>query len=360
MPDQNGEKRHEATPYRRQKAREQGQIARSQDLASAFLLLVAVGFMWMSGHQFSEYFTDVFREKLGAPVDPNMDGSTAAWMLLNDTYQLSKILLPAMGALMLAALAVNIGQTGFLFLPDKLTMDIKRLNPIAGVKRIVSITSFMRLLFGLIKVAIVVGVAIASLWNEWESILGMAAIPFHEMCVFLVDTALLTVFKIGGALFILALIDYLFQRWKMEKDLMMTDDELRQEVRTLNGDPHIIARRRVIQRQLALNRMSNVVPNADFVATNPTELAIAIKYDMETMPTPVVIAKGAGLLAQRIRRIALENDVPIVERKELARALYEQVDVNQPIPSEQYATVAEILRYVYELKGKTLPQQAAA
>lgn len=359
MPDQFGEKRHEATPYRRQKAREQGQIARSQDLASAFLLLVAVGFLWVSGHQFAEYFTNIFRQKLATQVSAQIDGSTAAWMLLGDTWQLAKILLPAMGALMVAALAVNIGQTGFMFLPEKVNMDIKRLNPISGLKRMFSITSFMRLLFGLIKVAIVIGVAIASLWNEWEAILGMAAIPFREMCIFLIDTALLTVFKIGGALFILALMDYLFQRWKLEKDLMMTDDEVRQEQRTLNGDPYIIARRRVIQRQLALNRISNVIPEADFVATNPTELAIAIKYDIETMPAPVVIAKGAGLLAQRIRRLALENDVPIVERKELARALYEQVDVNEPIPSEQYAAVAEILRYVYELKGKTLPQQAA-
>jgi flagellar biosynthetic protein FlhB len=256
---------------------------------------------------------------------------------------------------MVAALAVNLGQTGFLFLPEKLNMDIKRLNPISGLKRIFSITSFMRLMFGLIKVGIVVGVSIASLWNKWETILAMAAVPFHDMCIFLVETVLMTVFKIGGALFLLALMDYLFQRWKMEKDLMMTDEEMRLEIRSLTGDPHVMARRRVIQRQMAMNRISNVIPNADFINTNPTELAIAIKYDMETMPAPVVIAKGAGLLAQRIRRLALEHDIPIIERKELARALYEQVDVNEQIPTEHYAAVAEILRYVYELKGKTLP-----
>lgn len=359
MPDQFGDKRHEATPHRRQKAREEGQVARSQDLASAFLLLVAVGFLWFSGRQFSEYFTRMFRQKLVDAAVPTIDANDAVWLLFRDTWQLARILLPAMGAFLLAALAVNVSQTGILWLPSKLTLDFRRLSIMSGLKRIFSVASVARLLFGIFKVVVVIGIAVASLWNEWDNILGMAAIPFHEMCTFLVDTALLTMLKIGAALFILALLDFLFQKWKLERDLMMTDDELREEVRSLNGDPHIVARRRVIQRQLALNRMSNVIPQADFLATNPTELAIAIKYDIETMPAPIVIAKGAGLLAQRMRRLALENDVPIIERKELARALYEHVEVNEPIPSEQYAAVAEILRYVYELKGKTLPQQAA-
>jgi len=163
------------------------------------------------------------------------------------------------------------------------------------------------------------------------------------------------------ALLILAMLDYAYQRWTYEQDLRMTSHEVREEMKTLQGDPQILARRRAVQRQLALNRLENSMPKADVVVTNPTELAVALQYDPEEMAAPLVVAKGAGVVAQRIRRLALENDIPIVERKELAQFLYKQLDVNQPVPAEQYAAVAEVLRYVYELKGKTLPgmQQAA-
>jgi flagellar biosynthetic protein FlhB len=177
-----------------------------------------------------------------------------------------------------------------------------------------------------------------------------------QIAALLAQTVFWTCLKIGIALLVLALLDYGFQYWKHERDLRMTDQEIREEMKNLQGDPHIIARRRQIQRQLVLNRLSSAVPRADVVVTNPTELAVAIRYELETMAAPVVVAKGAGVLAQRIRRLALENNIPIVERKELARALYQNVEINQAIPTEQYAAVAEVLRYVYQLKGKPLPK----
>ena len=135
----------------------------------------------------------------------------------------------------------------------------------------------------------------------------------------------------------------------------MTEQEMREEIKQTQGDPQMAARRKAVQRQLVTNRMSSTVPGADVVVTNPTELAVALKYDPTSMAAPVVVAKGAGTLAQRIRRIALENDVPIVERKELARALYKDVEVDQEVPSDAYAAVAEVLKYVYDLKGKSMP-----
>jgi flagellar biosynthetic protein FlhB len=359
MADQLGDKRHEATPFRRQQAREQGQVARSQDLASAILLVVGVAMMLVNGHKFSAYFVKIFHSKLADRPSLQVDANTTTWLLQRDAWELGLILIPALGALLLAALVANIGQTGLLFLPEKLNLDIKRLNPISGLKRIFAVSGFVRLLFGLFKVIIIAGVAAISLWGQRAAILGMAAIPIGEMSVFLVETALWTALKIGVALLVLALLDYLFQRWKFNKDLMMTDQEIRDEMKILSGDPQIAARRRAIQRQLTLNRMASIVPKADVVVTNPTELAIAIRYDFETMPAPLVLAKGAGVLAQRIRRLALENDIPIVERKELAQSLYKEVEVNEAIPSEQYAVVAEILRYVYELKGENAPRPAA-
>ncbi|MDZ7619611.1 MAG: EscU/YscU/HrcU family type III secretion system export apparatus switch protein, partial [Patescibacteria group bacterium] len=154
---------------------------------------------------------------------------------------------------------------------------------------------------------------------------------------------------------ILALLDYAYQKWKHEQDLRMTTQEVREEMKNLEGDPQVMARRRQVQRELARQRLEGAVPKADVVVTNPTELAVAIQYDPTTMAAPIVVAKGAGILAQRIRQIALENGIPVVERKPLAQALYREVDVNHPVPKEKYAAVAEVLAYVYQLQGKKIP-----
>jgi flagellar biosynthetic protein FlhB len=153
-------------------------------------------------------------------------------------------------------------------------------------------------------------------------------------------------------------VDYGYLFWKHERDLRMTTQELREELKQQQGDPQVAARRKQVQRQLVLNRLASAVPKADVVVTNPTELAIALAYDDETMAAPIVVAKGAGLVAQRILRLALENNVPVVERKELAQALYKFVDIQQPVPAEQYAAVAEVIRYVYQLKVKKLAAAA--
>jgi len=177
----------------------------------------------------------------------------------------------------------------------------------------------------------------------------------ETVAVYVARIMLSTMLQVALALVVLAILDYAFQRWKYEQDLRMTPQEVREELKNLEGDPHIAARRKVVQRQLVLNRISAEVPKADVVITNPTELAVAIRYDPEAMAAPVVVAKGAGLLAQRIRRLALQHGIPIVERKPLAQALYREVEVNHPIPHERYAAVAEVLAYVYHLKGKGIP-----
>ncbi len=153
----------------------------------------------------------------------------------------------------------------------------------------------------------------------------------------------------------LAVLDYGFQWWKHERDLRMTTQEIREEMKNLEANPQMVARRKQVQRQLALHRISAAVPKADAVITNPTELAIAIQYDPEKMAAPIVVAKGAGLLAAQIRKLALEHGIPILERKPLAQALYREVEIDHPIPQDRYAAVAEVLAYVYQLKGKKIP-----
>ena len=160
--------------------------------------------------------------------------------------------------------------------------------------------------------------------------------------------------NVAIALVVLSVVDYAFQRWKYEQDLRMTDEDLREEMKMTQGDPHTKSRRRKVQRELAQQRLSVDVPKADVVVTNPTELAIALQYDPKTMKAPIVLAKGADLVAAKIRKIALENGIPIVERKPLAQALFKQVDVGKPIPLSEYAAVAEVLKYVYQVKGKSV------
>jgi flagellar biosynthetic protein FlhB len=258
--------------------------------------------------------------------------------------------------LLAAAVAVNLGQTGLLFLPEKLALDLRRLDPLQGLQRIFSLPSLARLLFGLFKIALIATVAVVVLYNQRNAILGLAALDLPEMSAYLADMLLWTAIKVAVALLILAIFDYAFQRW--ERELKMTPQEVREELKNLEGDPLITARRRAVQRQLMLHRLSDAVPKADVVVTNPTELAVAIQYDPQEMEAPIVVAKGAGVLAQRIRRLALEQGIPIVEKKPLAQALYKEVEINHPIPRDKYAAVAEVLAYVYQLKGKKLPAAA--
>ena len=213
----------------------------------------------------------------------------------------------------------------------------------------------MRLAFGIFKVAIVAGVAYASLKGHGDEILAASGMALPEMAAFLVDLLLSTALKVALALLLLAILDFGFQWWKQEQDMRMTTQEVREEMKNLQGDPQVISRRRAAQRQLVLNRLSSTVPKADVVITNPTELAVAIQYDPETMNAPVVVAKGAGVMAQRIRKLALEHGIPIVEKKPLAQALFKEVEINHPVPHQMYSAVAEILAYVYQLKGKSLP-----
>ncbi|HOP78343.1 MAG TPA: EscU/YscU/HrcU family type III secretion system export apparatus switch protein, partial [Thermogutta sp.] len=203
-------------------------------------------------------------------------------------------------------------------------------------------------------------VAAVYLLTQFDTILGLSSLVPVEIAAYIVELLIWTTIRLGIALLVLAILDFGFQYWKREQDLKMTPQEFREEMRNLEGDPQIAARRKVVQRQLMLNRVNQAVPKADVVVTNPTELAVALQYIPEKMAAPIVVAKGAGLVAQRIRRLAEQHGVPVIEKKPLAQALYRTVEVNQPIPQELYAAVAEVLAYVYHLKGKkpSIPKAA--
>jgi flagellar biosynthetic protein FlhB len=358
MADQNGEKSQDPTPHRRRQARQEGQVAKSQDLGSAALLVVGLITLLMLGGALVEFIGRYTQRQLDGPAWLSADASLTTWYWNRTFWELARHLLPVLGVLLLAAIAVNVLQIGFLFVPKRLSMDLSRLDPIKGLQRLFSLAGVMRLVFGIFKILVIAAVAFASLYAHRETILGMVGMSVPQVAFYTVEIMIWTAMKIGVALLILAILDYAFQKWKHEQDLKMTQQEVREEMRNLEGDPQVVARRKAVQRQLVMNRMSDAVPNADVVVTNPTELAVAIQYEPASMAAPVVVAKGAGLMAQRIRKIALENGIPVVERKPLAQALYRDVEINQPVPQERYAAVAEVLAYVYQLKGKKIPDHS--
>jgi len=350
-----GEKSQDATPHRRQQAREEGQVAKSQDLGSAVILVLGLMALMMVGSDLVQYLAQYMQRQLGQPPLLVGDANLAMFQWDAAISPLARHLLPILGLLLLGAVLVDLSQVGFLFLPEKLAPDLTRLDPLQALRRMFSLNNLMRLVFGLGKLAVVASVAGVAVYSRREQIVGLAALSLPEIAAYMAQLLLWTAMKIAIALLVLALLDYGYQRLRYERDLRMTSQEVREEMKNLEGNPNVIARRKAVQRQLALHRLSSAVPKADVVVTNPTELAVAIQYDPLKMAAPIVVAKGAGLLAQRIRQLALEHGIPIVEKKPLAQALYREVDVDHPIPSDKFAAVAEILAYVYQLKGKKIP-----
>lgn len=353
--EENGEKSHDPTPKRRQDAREKGQVAKSQDLAAALMLLVTLLLLMSLGKQLCFLFLDYSKSTYGGGAWLQADLNNISSYVIASTFEFMKHLAIIFLLLVVAGVLVNLAQIGILFLPDKLAFDFTRLDPMKGMKRIFSMQSVMRLVMGIVKIIICAIVAYYACYREIETILALNEFTELQISAYMLQLLIMIAIKVAVALVIIAIIDYMYQKWKHEQDLKMTTQELRDEMKNTIGNPEILSKRRQIQREMAQQRLGQSVPQADVVVTNPTELAIALRYDPETMDAPIVIAKGAGFIAQKIRRIALEHGIPIVEKKPLAQALYKKCQIDQPIPREEYAAVAEVLSHIYRLKKKSVP-----
>ena len=358
MAGDNGDKKHLPTERRKAKAREEGQIPKSQDLTSAALLAAAIATLWAVGGQTGGHLTEFLRRSLSEFQTGTATESDALSRVVQSGHWLAWATLPVLVVMFIAAVAINIGQVGLVLVPSKLAPKLNNVSPLSGLKRIFSVQGTMRLAFGVFKVSVIAIVAFVVIRSDLHRLMDLPGLDAVGISGGIFHLLLGTTAWIALALLILALAEYAFQRWKHSQDLMMTDQEMRDEMKENEGDPQMIARRRQIQRQLMMQRAETEVPKADVVVSNPTELAVAIQYDATAMPAPIVLAKGAGPLAQKIRRIALENGIPVVERKPLAQALYKSVDVGAEVPPDQYQAVAEVLRYVYQLKGQKIPSAA--
>jgi flagellar biosynthetic protein FlhB len=358
MADDFGEKTEAPTPRRRQEAREQGNIARSPDLTAAVIILAGmVSLKW-----FGDGLVQALRILMGRLLDQEWlttSGADINATVLAALVVVGKAIAPVLLGLMIAAVLVNLVQVGLFFSPKRLQPRLEALSPLKGLGRLFGRgNGLVTLVMNLLKLSLVTAVAYSAIHGRLNQILGVSGLEFGQIFLLGASVVYAVAIRIGILLLVLALIDYAYQRWRNERQLRMSKQEVKDEMRRMEGDPQIKQRRRQIQLQRVMQRIRKEVPQADVIVTNPTEFAVALKYDHETMHAPRVVAKGQGYIAQVIRQIAVENGVPILERKPLARALYRLVEVGQEIPEQFYAAVAEILAYVYELSGKLRQAQA--
>lgn len=339
------------TPRRRNEARAKGQVARSQDLTAAVLLLAGFLAIALLGPSIWHSMLAVMRTGL----EPKSPVSVDEVLVFAATVAVEMIrrLAPYLLILLFTGFAVMYAQVGPLLTLQPLTPTLSKLNPLRGIQRLFSIRSVMTAVMNLGKLFVVGLVAYLVIAGSAPAILFAFTLDFADLFWLGAHIVFRLALALTGAFLLLALLDLAWQRYRHERDLRMTKEEVKDELRSMEGDPAIKRRRRQIQLQLAMQRLRKDVPEADVVVTNPTHVAVAIRYDSATMSAPQVVAKGADRIALRIREIAAVHGIPIVERKPLARALFETVEVGQYIPERFYRAIAEILAYVYELAGRS-------
>jgi len=339
------------TPRRRSEARTKGQVARSHDLTAAAVLVVAFFALKILGPKLWGTMLAVMNISLSHESPVRLDELPTFVGAMG--LEMGKQLAPLFAVLFVSGIAVLFAQVGWLFTLQPLMPSLAKINPLSGLARLFSIRSVMTAMTSFAKLILVAIVAYVTIAHGAASFLHSAAFGFHDVvrlgCALTFELGM----KLSVALLILALLDYAWQRFRHERDMRMTKEEVKDELRSMEGDPHIKRRRRQLQLQLAMQRLRKDVPKVDVVVTNPTHLAVAIAYDSGTMMAPKVVAKGADEIALRIRQIAAEFGIPIVERKPLARAVYDAVEVGQYIPESFYRAIAEILAYIYELTGRS-------
>lgn len=346
------EKTEEATPRKREEARRKGQVFKSVELVGAitllttYLVLKLVG-PYMAGRVLT--FSRTLWEQ-GATQDWSEAG--VRLLLVNTFLMVATVVAPMLLAAAVAGIAGNILQVGFNFTLEPLIPKFERIDPVSGLKRIFSARSVAELVKSIIKIIIISYIAYKTVADDimiFPSLLGMEMI---QVIVFVAELVSRLLLWIGVAMLVMALADYLYQRWEYERSLMMTKQEIKDEFKQTEGNPEIRSKIKQKQREMARRRMMQDVPKADVIVTNPTHFAVALAYQQEAMGAPKVLAKGQDLVALRIRTLAKEHGIPIVENPPLAREIHRTVEIGQEIPGAMYQAVAEVMAFVFQLKQK--------
>lgn len=339
-----------ASPRRLEQAREEGQVARSQELATFAVLAAAMGGLWFTGGHLVSRFGALMRTGMAFPRALAFDPVLMLVQLETLMRDAALALLPLALIMFVAAIAAPLLLNGWVFSANVLAPDFERLNPARGLQRILSLHSAVELGKAIVKAVIVGGVAAWVIWQHKENVFGLASEPLGLALGHMGRITVQCLFAIVGAMILIVGIDVPFQLWEQHRKLRMTRDEVRREAKETEGDPQVKSRIRSLQREAARKRMMAEVPNADVVVTNPTHYAVALRYEDGKMRAPQVVAKGRHLIAARIRELAQLHRIPILEAPPLARALYRHTELGDCIPEALYTAVAEVLAYVYQLR----------
>jgi len=344
------EKTEQPTGKKLDDARTRGQVARSREVNS--LAVFSTGFIMLYlfqsfiGSQFKSFTVSIFDSLDTFPNRLSMISSFAMdWYLF-----FAATLAPVMIGLIVIIFASNIAQVGIQLSPKALEFKFDKLNVFKGVKNLVSSKSLAELLKSMVKLTLTGGFIYYVLSDLISSATELESYSVNEILVFMLDSAFALIWKIGLVYLAIAGADFAWEKYKFKKDMMMTKEEVKEEWKQTEGDPQVKSRIKKLMYEASKRRMMKELPKADVVITNPTHFAVALKYDMQKDPAPTVIAKGADELAQKIKEVAKQHNIPIQENRELARALYKMCDVGDKIPGSLFKAVAEVLAYVYNLK----------
>ncbi len=349
-----GDKTEKATPKKRRKAREEGQVLQSREMTSAIVLLclfitikVAGSFMY---EQIYEYFEMIFNDYQKISDLFTINGITK--LSIGIILRFVKIVAPIFIVALITGIASGYAQVGFLFTTKTLSFKFSRISPLNGFKKIFSLRSVTELVKSILKIVIIGYIGYSYLIDEASNILSAMDMDVISIAAYIGITSMNVAIRMCIVMLVLGVFDYGYQWWEYEKNLKMSKQEIKQEHKESEGNPEVKGKIRQKQRQMALRRMLQDIPKADVVITNPTHFAVAVKYDPKVSDAPTVVAKGQDYIALRIKEIAKENKVEIVENKPLARTLYSAVEIGERIPPELFQAVAEVLAFVYGLKNK--------
>jgi flagellar biosynthetic protein FlhB len=344
------EKTEQPTGRRLQQAREKGQVPRSKELDTTVVLLATAGGLLLLGGRLGRNLGELMQSCLLLNRHAAFDSGAV-------TKILGEKLLAALGAVapflliaLVAVLATPALMGGWSFSAEKLALDLSKLNPAQGFKKIISAQGLVELLKSLAKVALIGGVAALLIWHLSDDLMGLGNLDIHSAIARSFHIVGWTLFGLSAVMILIAAVDVPFQLWNHKRQLRMTKQEVKDDSKETEGNPETKGRVRRVQQEMATRRMMEEVPKADVIVTNPTHFAVALKYDEQAMGAPRVVAKGADMVAMQIRTLARRNRVPVFEAPPLARALYFSTELNREIPAGLYLAVAQVLAYVYQLR----------
>ena len=360
MAEQTGQERTEqATPKKLRESREKGQVPRSKELNSMALLMVASGGFLLMGEKMLTGIRELFTKGLSIKNIQQMDSATRIETLGNALFASMLIIAPMFVLLTVITLLTPLALGGWSFSMKAVSFKFEKINPIKGLGRIFSLKGLMELLKVLAKFFLITGVSAILIWVLVEELVGLGSEPLHVALAHVARLCGWIFMASSSVLIIIALLDAPFQLWQHNKELKMTKQEVKDENKETDGRPEVKSRIRNLQYEMSQRRMMDAVPDADVIITNPTHYAVALRYDQGNMQAPIVVAKGADLIAMQIRMVAEKHNVTIVSSPPLARALFASTELDQEIPAGLYVAVATIISYVFALKVSTLNGELA-